>query len=98
MVSAAVEQSRHKANMVALGDGGRPQNPAKQKKMSTEGYSIIVDIRVQTMRPPFTAGCGPALVDAPLPAVVTLQGDENGVLAGSSQRTNKLGTGRVAQY
>ena len=37
VVSAAVEQSRRKANMVAQGDGkfdprGRPQNPPKQKK------------------------------------------------------------------
>ena len=34
MVSVAAEQSRHKANMVAHGDGkfgpwGRPQNPSK---------------------------------------------------------------------
>ena len=43
VVSAAVEQSRRKANMIAQGDGkfgpwGWPQGPSKQKKKNEEAF------------------------------------------------------------
>ena len=47
VVSAAEEQSRRKANMVAQGDGkfgpwGWPQDPSKPKKWYEQGSSVIV--------------------------------------------------------
>ena len=49
VVSAAVEQSRRTANMVALGDGkfgprGRPENPSKPKKSMQYHFRLYTDV------------------------------------------------------